>query len=160
MIYLSNVFSLQMYNHFCFTQKITLYDAKKALCPTNYTGDFENNQKYHNTGKIILKAKSIIDNKDICSLINKNLGLTDIYHCNKEFIKLQTGDIIYIGQYISKKSEIDTIKWYKITCIRFNALKRAKSFLEFCHPNNQTGYKIQCDNILKKEMLKSFPEFY
>jgi hypothetical protein len=171
MVYLSNAFSLQMCkaNAFCFTQRITLDEAKKNLCPLYTTGDLESKSKYHGTGSPVLRAKSIIGHKDICALVNKELDLTDdsLFQMNREAIQLNPGDVLYVGQYVGGRlpegakelPEGSEINWYKVICINFNALEFTYAFREFCHPDTETGTEIQFNETLKKEMIKSFPEF-
>lgn len=169
MKYLSNAFSLQMSNDFCFTQKITLDEAKEALTPYFRYGDLERQEKYWGHGEYIVPAKLVIGHSDICTVINKQLCLDEgrSYAMNRESISLQPGDVLYVGQYIGSRlpegaTELPAgakIEWYKVSCIRFNALERAHEFREFCHPETETGTEIQYNSILKKKMEKTFPHF-
>lgn len=109
MYYVSNAFSLQMQGDlYCLSRKVSLEVVKDFFELANvYPG-----------------VKSIIGHKDICDVINNQLGLVgnSKFLVNRETIKLEDGDTLYVAQYcgprlpegVTSLPKNADIKWYVV----------------------------------------------
>lgn len=106
MIYLSNKFSLSMQNlNVCIIFPISKEKAILDLSP-NESGD--------------LPAYSIIDNQNICDIINNDLNLdkcTRMYKVNHNSIVLNPDDSMYIS--LTKGTYI---QWFQVQCFQGSKL--------------------------------------
>lgn len=168
MKYVSNAFSLQMQgDHECLTTPASREAAMWELSPV-HQGDSEAKSKYWGTGPLQFPAKSVIGHADICSVINSDLGLSGeaAYQMNRTSIKLEPGDILWVGQYVGPRlpegatelPEGATIRWYKVTCVKQGTLTRQeqvmKELKEFLGSMEYKGF--QFDDVYNDSDWKSF----
>ena len=138
MRYLSNAFSLQMFDKGrAEATPISATDAKTlvGMAWTDSGWSAGKDRRTGFVGKPYLPAESVIGHPDICRVINESLGLPAQgleYPVKRVSVTLEPGDTLVVGQYVGPRlpegatelPEGASIRWYRVDIVGDDVTER------------------------------------